>query len=167
MLENIEEHYKTLSPRLMSYLIVSGSSYATACEIVQDTFLKLWKNRETIDDDASLISGLVFKMARNIRTDRYRHEKRTVLDPDAGVLESDKTDKPIDATDATYLRERINAALNALPPLLREAYTLFHLGELSVKEVAKETGVTEALVKVRIFRAKQKLQEALGDLREW
>ena len=68
-------------------------------------------------------------------------------------------------SDADYLRERIQAALEQLPPLLREAYTLFQIGELSIREIAHETGASENLVKVRIHRAKQKLQVLLADLR--
>ncbi len=50
--------------------------------------------------------------------------------------------------------------------LLREAFTLFQVGELSIREIAHETGASENLVKVRIHRAKQKLQVLLADLHE-
>lgn len=69
-------------------------------------------------------------------------------------------------SDAEYLRDRIQKALAQLPPLLREAFTLFQIGELSIREIAHETGASESLVKVRIHRAKQKLQVLLADLRE-
>lgn len=167
MLEKIEDYYKTLAPRLTGYLVASGSSYATACELVQESFLKLWKCRETVEDEPSLVSGLLFKIARNLRADRYRREKRMVLDPEAGVLEADQSVQPTDSEDVIYLRKRITAALETLPPLLRESYTLFHVAELSIREIAQQTGATESLVKVRIFRAKEKLKVALGDLREW
>ena len=42
---------------------------------------------------------------------------------------------------------------------------MFQIGELSIREIAAKTGVTENLVKVRIFRAKEKLREILADLR--
>jgi DNA-directed RNA polymerase specialized sigma24 family protein len=48
--------------------------------------------------------------------------------------------------------------------MLSEAYTLFQIGELSIKEIAFQTGVSESLVKVRIFRAKERLKELLSDL---
>ena len=64
-----------------------------------------------------------------------------------------------------YLRRRLTEAFAKLPPILREAYTLFQIGELSVREVAAQTGVSENLVKVRVHRAKEKLKELLADLR--
>ena len=51
-----------------------------------------------------------------------------------------------------------------LPPILREAYTLFQIGEMSIHDIANQTGVSENLVKVRIFRAKEKLKTILADL---
>ena len=67
-------------------------------------------------------------------------------------------------SDRAFLRRRILAALGALPEVLREAYTLFHVSELSIREIAAQTGVTENLVKVRIHRAKLKLRASLADL---
>jgi DNA-directed RNA polymerase specialized sigma24 family protein len=47
---------------------------------------------------------------------------------------------------------------------LRDAFVLFQVSELSVREISLQLGISESLVKVRIFRAKQKLKEALSDL---
>ena len=58
-----------------------------------------------------------------------------------------------------------NWAVTKRPPVLREAFTLFQIGEMSIREIANQTGVSENLVKVRIFRAKEKLREILSDLR--
>ena len=71
----------------------------------------------------------------------------------------------VDSSDAEYLRRRLSAAFAKLPPVLREAYTLFQIGDMSIREIANQTGVSENLVKVRIFRAKEKLKEILADLR--
>lgn len=67
-------------------------------------------------------------------------------------------------SDTAYLRSRLVAAFAKLPPLLREAYTLFQIAEMSISEIARETNATESLVKVRIHRAKNKLRETLSDL---
>ena len=161
----VEEHYKRLAPKLTNWLIATGSPYAEACDLVQETFLKIWSMREDLRDNDAAVSGLVFTIARNLRKNLFRAKNRLtyvdeIKEGDLG-LTSEKTPD----SDIEILRNRIQDALNQLPPLLREAYTLFQIGELSIQEIAHETGASENLVKVRIFRAKEKLQTLLADLR--
>ena len=161
----VEEHYKRLAPKLTNWLIATGSPYAEACDLVQETFLKIWSMREDLRDNDAAVSGLVFTIARNLRKNLFRAKNRLtyvdeIKEGDLG-LTSEKTPD----SDIELLRNRIQAALDQLPPLLREAYTLFQIGELSIQEIAHETGASENLVKVRIFRAKEKLQTLLADLR--
>lgn len=161
----INEHYALLAPKLLNWLVATGSSYAQSCDLVQETFLKLWKMRDEILDDDAAVSGLVFTIARNLRKNETRDLRREVLtdeipeDPDAA-----STPPATSPSDTIYLRRRLIAAFAKLPPLLREAYTLFQIAEMSISEIARETNVTESLVKVRIHRAKNKLREILSDL---
>ena len=161
----INEHYALLAPKLLNWLVATGSSYAQSCDLVQETFLKLWKMRDEILDDDAAVSGLVFTIARNLRKNETRDLRREVLtdeipeDPDAASMPPATS-----PSDTIYLRRRLIAAFAKLPPLLREAYTLFQIAELSITEIARQTNATESLVKVRIYRAKNKLREILSDL---
>ena len=67
-------------------------------------------------------------------------------------------------SDTEYLRKRLLEAFAQLPPILRDAYTMFQVGGMSVRDISNQTGVSENLVKVRIFRAKEKLKTILEDL---
>ena len=161
----IEEYYNAIAPKLTSYLVGVGTDYHAACDIVQETFLRLWKKRDELMDDPAQVSGYVYTIARHLRADRLRKQARETLqeeitDEDAGaVMPSDSS-----SSDTAYLRRRLNAALAQLPPLVREAFSLFQVSELSVREIAHITGATENLVKVRVHRAKQKLRELLADV---
>lgn len=157
------ECYNELAPRLTNYLIANGASYELACDLVQETFLRVWEKRDTLIDDPKALSGLVYAIARNLRIDAFRKNK-------AIIYEAELRDEAVETnttspSDLAYLRNRLRAAFAQLPPLLREAYTLFQISELSIREIAQITNVTESLVKVRIFRAKQRLQEILKDLK--
>ncbi len=162
---NIEKLYGEIAPRLTNWLVASGSSYHEACDLVQNTFLKIWKMRDDLHGDANDVSGLAFTIARNLRKNAVRDDARLsfveeIKDEDAGLV-----GPAASPSDSEYLRQRLNEAFSKLPPILREAYTLFQIGEMSVRDIANQTGVSENLVKVRIFRAKEKLREILSDLR--
>lgn len=161
----VEEHYNAIAPKLTNWLVASGSSYHEACDLVQNTFLQIWKMRDDLRNDDGAVSGLAFTIARNLRKNLIRDNARLafvdeIKDEDAGTVEP-----ALPSSDAAYLRKRLSAAFEKLPPVLRDAYTLFQVAELPVREIARQTGVTENLVKVRIFRAKQQLRGILSDLR--
>ena len=189
---NIEELYRTTAPRLTNWLVASGSTYHEACDLVQSTFLKIWKMRDDLRDDECAVSGLAFTIARNLRKNLARDNARLAFVGEIRDADEDDSGEGlgpcIDAeaqsggdlsvnlsvsmpqredsqADSGYLRRRLTEAFNKLPPILREAYTLFQIGEMSIREIANQTGVSENLVKVRIFRAKEKLREILADLR--
>ena len=162
---NIEEIYKTIAPKLTNWLVSTGSTYHEACDLVQSTFLKIWKMRDDLRGDDSDVSGLVFTIARNLRKNLARDAARLTFVDEIKDEDGGSTGPAQSPSDAEYLRRRLSAAFAKLPPVLRDAYTLFQVGELPIHEIARQTGVSENLVKVRIFRAKQKLQEILSDLR--
>ena len=121
--------------------------------------------RDDLHGDANDVSGLAFTIARNLRKNAVRDDARLsfveeIKDEDAGSV-----GPAVSPSDSEYLRHRLAEAFSKLPPILREAYTLFQIGEMSVRDIANQTGVSENLVKVRIFRAKEKLCEILSDLR--
>ena len=166
---NIEKLYKSVAPKLTNWLVASGSDYHEACDLVQSTFLKIWNMRDDLHDDEESVSGLAFTIARNLRKNLARDNARLsfvdeIREEDAGSVAPDDLPSEVEAR-RVELRRRLKEAFAKLPPILREAYTLFQIGEMSIHEIANQTGVSENLVKVRIFRAKEKLQKILADLR--
>ena len=161
---DLGELYGRIAPKLRRYLVANGCGEALVDDIVQETFRRLVAVRDGLDDDPARLSGLVFTIARNYRTDLARKGRRVTFQPEITDEDAGSTGPAASPSDAAYLRRRLLRAFAALPPLLREAYTLFQVMELPVAEIARRTNVTENLVKVRIYRAKEKLRPLLKDL---
>ena len=165
----IERVYREVAPRLQSYLTGNGCSYATACDIVQETFLRLWKRKDELSDDFHQVSGLAFTIARNYRNDLVRKARHEVIAdqedggesvvPDEGTRE---TARPGEAEEeGAALRRRLKASLGRMPVELLEAFALSRLGKLTVMDIASGTGASEANVKVRVHRAKEMLGKVM------
>jgi len=165
----IEEHYNAIAPKLTNWLVATGSSHQEACDLVQETFLRLWRMRDDLSDDPSAVSGLAFTTARNLRKNLWRDNARLtfvdeIRDGDGGAS-APPDELPSEAEERrAELRRQLSSAFAKLPPTLREAYTLFQVAGMSVRDIAAQTGATENLVKVRIFRAKNKLREILSEM---
>ena len=161
----IAEHYTAIAPKLTNWLVSTGSTYEDACDLVQRSFMKIWEMRDTLRDDDGAVSGLAFTIARNLRKNTWRDNSRLKFTDELPEVPDESQDKPLLESDIEMLRKRLSEAFAQLPPILRDAYTMFQVGEMSIRDIAAQTGVSESLVKVRIFRAKEKLREILADLR--
>ena len=167
----IEDIYREVAPKLQSYLTGNGCSYATACDIVQETFLRLWKRRDELSDDPHQVSGFAFTIARNYRNDLHRKSFRMVECPDdqteALMLESrdvrmDEARPGETEEECAALRRHLKASLGRMPVELLETFALSRLGKLSVSDIASGTGASEANVKVRVHRAKEMLGKVMS-----
>lgn len=61
-------------------------------------------------------------------------------------------------------RKKAVEALEKLPKNLKEVLVLKEYGDLNYKEIGKILGITEGNVKVRVFRARERLEKLLGDV---
>ena len=159
---DLEGAYKEIGPRIVGYLTSTGTDEASAFDLLHDAFERIVSRGVRPGDD---IRSLAFTTARNLRANKVRDESRVSLMERPEDVDTRTTDglAATEETDRLYLRRRIARALASLAPVLRETYTLYHIGGLGVKEVAAATGATENLVKVRLYRAKCALRRELSD----
>ena len=81
----------------------------------------------------------------------------------AAELETEELSaEPAEPAEPGRDRERLRAAIRALPEEQRAAIALFHFEELSVAEVAVALDVPAGTVKTRLMHARRKLRAALG-----
>jgi len=161
----IQKHYEAYAGKLLNWLVAMGTSREVACEILQETFLRLWERRGEFSETQE-VSAFLFAVARNIRIDIYRKDKPLVFGEEDYLENLDGREGNVAPHDIAYLRKRLQGALAKLPKEQAEAYALFQVAGWSVKQIAALTDASESLVKVRIHRAKEKLAEALVDLKE-
>ncbi len=129
-----------------------------AADVMQDTFLRVYENRERLLNVGSFRSWL-FTIARNQCLNVIRREKRQVsLEPamreDASMKASQKPSAPLEKSEQVEL---VNHCLAQLKPDYREVIILREYQNLSYKEIAAVTRSTLSAVKSRLFKARRKL----------
>ena len=160
---SVEAAYREVGPKIVGYLVATGTDEATARDLLHDAFARIVARGERLGDD---LCALAFSTARNLRANLVRDDSRLSIVERPEDLDARTTDgrQATPDSDIAYLRARLAAALATLPDALREAYTLFQVGERSVREIAELTSASEYLVKVRLHRAKMMLRKELADL---
>ena len=140
-------------------------------DLVQTVFMKVFTNIEQFEGRVP-IEHWVSRIAVNtclsaIKAEKSRPELRWAdLSEEAqAVVESLASDRMEGGENGgAAARELVNDLLGRLNPADRLVETLLHLEEKSVAEVRARTGWSTALVKVRAFRARKKLQKILAQL---
>ncbi|MDE2463476.1 MAG: sigma-70 family RNA polymerase sigma factor [Alphaproteobacteria bacterium] len=151
------------APRVKTYLLRLGASPALAEELAQETMLTVWRKAGLYDPARAGASTWIFTIARNLRLDAARSDKRRQALGDA--LEAPDPEPGPDAIVAADQREvRLRAAIVDLPPEQAEVirHAFFH--DKAHAEISAELGIPLGTVKSRLRLAINRLRQAMGDL---
>lgn len=137
----------------------------TAADLVQDAFVRAYVSLARCRDRSRFRVWLLATL-RNRGLD-YLKEKRRAdlsLDVDGVARRAEALGAQTAAEDDRHaLRTALESALARLSEPLREAFVLRHVEQLSVEETASVLGTSISAVKMRVHRAREQLQEWLGD----
>lgn len=125
-----------------------------AQDVVQNAFEVLWKNKEVINPEKA--KSYLFTAAYHNMIDFFRKHKRTSY-----VDEMDESAKGGTSELQVGVKEAIDEALAKLPEIQKNVILLRDYEGYSYVEIGEILELTEAQVKVYIFRARQTLKKYL------
>ncbi len=152
------------SPSLHSFVVRYVGSKDDACDIVQEAFLRSY--RALSDYDPSFrFSTWLYRIALNLCRD---HLKRTAPGRLAVAVENGSEDcvtrDPIEERiDDRRLCELALALARELPAMYREPLLLKDVESMDYRTMARVTGLTVGLLKIRVMRARRRLA---GDMQK-
>lgn len=149
----VAENYPRLHRSISAYL---AGSRIDPDDILQETFLKAWKNIDRFQGSSSVYTWL-YSIARNLCIDEFRkrkYEKNISLIP---VEEHPLTSDPSGADDSREELQLLKKAVEELPEMFRSIIILKSIDGLTYPEISEVTGVNEQTLKNRMFRAKKEL----------
>ena len=137
---------------LLSYIRRFVRSSETAKEIVQEAFLRTYRQ----GDSVTTLRAFLFSTARNLAANEYRHQRTVERDVQAN-LEEYRANDECESLESGLIRDERNRlvqeAIDRLPPQCRAAFTLRIFHECSYKEVAERLGISVKTVEKHISRA--------------
>ncbi len=153
---NLEDIWVMFGDRLKSFILSRISDEMAAEDILQEVFIKIHSNIDTLNDDTK-IQSWIFQITRNsifdyFRTIKKQEQKLPIPDEVEEDLSSDLM--------ADTLKDMVRM-MAELPAEDCEALCLTELGGMSQKDYAKRTGISYSGAKSRIQRAKIKLRDLL------
>jgi RNA polymerase sigma factor (sigma-70 family) len=127
-----------------------------ANDIVQDSYEKLW--RHVAEIEYPVVKSWLFSTAYHIMIDIIRKEKRITN------LELIHENEMIYESQYNDLNEILHVALDKLPEQQKTSVLLRDYEGYSYKEIGDITGLSEAQVKINIYRGRVALKNFIGKI---
>ncbi len=143
-----------------------------AREVVQEAFLRVHRGLDSFHGGSSFFTWL-YRIVTNLSIDLIRKpsrrdaeldESREIDEADIPLLSRIEGADPLDAIRRGEIRNKLEAALEALPVYHRGVIVMREVEGMSYEEMAEAMGVSKGTIMSRLFHARQKLQRALADV---
>jgi RNA polymerase sigma-70 factor (ECF subfamily) len=158
---------------LVSFMYRMARNTASAEDLAQEVFLRVYRSRATYEASAKFTTWL-YRIATNLAVNHARdtrHERPEVTisldepDEDTGST-PDVADSTITAEEALVRRERmlaIRSKVEALPERQKMAVVMHKYQQMDYKQIAEVLKLSESATKSLLFRAYQTLREQLKE----
>ena len=160
-----QKPFDTLFRRYYPMLCAYGHRFVEledAEEIVEDSLLWIWENRENLIIETSL-SSYLFKMIYRKALNKLAHIDATQRADTRFYEEMQEMLQDTDLYQVEELTQRIKDAIATLPESYREAFVMHRFRDMSYKEIAEILGVSPKTVDYRIQQALKQLRVDLKD----
>jgi RNA polymerase sigma-70 factor (ECF subfamily) len=164
-LRMLYERYKS---RLMTYACYVLGTRASAEDVVQETFLRVFRHAGRFDPERRF-SAWVYAIAANLCRDELRRNARrraiAVPFPPGRTADSaaGKEDSPLRGAAGREFAERLRAEIADLAPEQREVIALRYLDSMKYHEIAEALGCPLGTVQSRLHAGLKVLRERLRD----
>ena len=158
--EELMAEARKIEPKLLNFFWRQGVSHFEGEDLVQETYLRLWKYRREYEPTAKL-STFLFLIARQVRVDALRRRTRREQREESWGREQPS----VQEASAACGREDVRWALSRLSEPLRDVVELGVFQDMPYAEVAQVLGIPVGTVKSRMSNAIKKLKEVMDDER--
>jgi RNA polymerase sigma-70 factor (ECF subfamily) len=168
VLKGDQQAYKILVERYQSYIFTLAlrmmQSREDAEEVAQDVFVKAYRSLADFKG-GSKFSTWLYTIAHNTSITHLRKKRHKTHPIDDELvftqLENQESDFKANQVEDKSRKAMVNRAIEMLSPEDANIITLFYKGEQSLDEISAIMGLETNTVKVRLFRARQKLKEKM------
>lgn len=152
----LEQLYSDYERRLYGFGLRLLGSAGLAEELVQETFLRVWRQARKFNPGRGTCRTFLFTLARRIAVDLWRR-------PSSRELELQAEEPAADPSGAVVTSVVVSQALDSLSEAHREVLELLHFQQLTQSEAAATLDIPLGTVKTRAFHGVRAMREALKE----
>ncbi len=153
----VAELFRRYSGRIYGFALRLLADSGLAEEVVQETFVRLWRTASRFDPQRGTVGAYLFVIARSVATDVRRRPSSRVHGPVEDVFLPPVEDNVDQLMDSLVVRE----ALDGVSAPQREVLALAYDEGMTQSEIAQRLGIPLGTVKTRMFHGLRALRAGL------
>lgn len=156
-IELLFKHYYTPLCRTVNRIVRDTDA---AEDLVQDVFMKVWNNRQTLEINFSIKSYL-YRSAINSALNYLEKNKKQVQLEASGFLEPSGNNVE-EMLNAAEVQQRVQEATDALPPACKTIFVLSRHENMSYREIADTLNISPKTVENQMGKALKHFRDYLN-----
>lgn len=158
-----DKFYRTFYPQVVNYLNRKICNFHDAEDLAASIFEYAYGRFHTFDAEKASIKTWLYVIV-NSRYKNYLRDRRELDDVDDYTDFVASEEAPMEqAMEMEEERKWLAEALKRLPERQREIIVLKYFSDLNSKQIGERLGMTESNVRVQMFRAMKRLQDAANE----
>ncbi len=159
--DNFHRLYEEHADALHRFAYYKSGDGEQAEDIVQESYLRLWKNCAEVAMDKA--KQFLYAVANNLMLDQFKHQK--VVMKFQNVQEKRRNEQdPQFLLEEQEFKTKLEAAIAALPEGQREVFLMNRIDKLKYREIAELLGVSQKAVEKRMHKALLFLRQEIGNI---
>ena len=161
-----KEAYEEHGGAVLSFLASRVRKREEAEDLLQETFIRAIRAGSALRDD-SRVKPYLMSIAYRVMIDKSRRKRPLLLldvvsEESAGAVEAvDASPSPAEDAEVSDLTGLVGKVLETLPVALAQAFRLAVFEQRSYKEIGELQGWPMSMVRMNVYRARQKVIAAL------
>jgi RNA polymerase sigma-70 factor (ECF subfamily) len=156
--EALPELYRRYERRLYGLGLRLLGDRGLAEELVQETFVRVWRTADRFDPERGTVTAFLFTIARRLAVDLWRRPSSRPLEPEA-----ERAGDPESEFDQVLQQVVIRDALDSLSDAHRQVLELSYGSDLTQAEIARQLGISLGTVKSRSYHALRAFRRAVEE----
>ncbi len=155
-----EQAYITFRAKVYGYFLKRTKSHEDALDLLQTTFLKLWKYRKSISDQFTPDQH-IYHIARTVFIDHLRKQtrkKRVISAHDVTAIETSPAVHQVNDFD---VKKRLHEALSTMPEVRQKVFKYSKLYGCSYEEIAEQLCISVKSVDNNLTKAIRQLRKVM------
>lgn len=137
---------------LRIFIFAKCNNLELAEDIAQESFIRLWKNSEKIENDKA--RSYVFTVANNLFLDHVRHEKVKVNYKSAYIVQQEIKD-PLYYIEMEEFRVKLEMTINNMPENSKVVFLMNRMEKMTYQQIADSLDLSVKAIEKRMQKALQ------------